>query len=247
MKKIVIIGASSGLGRRMALDFAHVGCRVAIAARRVAMLKEIKAMYPENVAYRAIDVSQPDAPGRFRKLIDDIDGMDILVMAAGTGFGDGNIDNTPTSQTLATNVTGWALTINEAMRYFRDTANGNTPGRIAAITSVAGVRGLGMAPAYSASKAFQQRYLEALRQLAHMHHINVNITDIRPGFINTPLLNPDKEYPMAMSIDYAAPLIEKAVLKGGRVEYIDSRWGLVARLERLLPPFIWDMLSLTVD
>ena len=247
MKKIVIIGASSGLGRRMALDFARVGCRVGLAARREEPLREIKSLYPASVAYRTIDITDPDAPARFCNLIEDIDGMDILVMAAGVYNDSADIDNTLTSSSLAVNVTGWARIVNEAMRYFRDTANGPVPGRMAAITSVAGVRGLAMAPAYSAAKAFQQRYLEALRQLAHLHHINVRITDIRPGFIRTPLLDPDKSYPMSMSVDYAAPLIEKAVLKGRRVEYIDSRWGLVARLERLIPPCLWDHLVLTVS
>lgn len=243
MKKIVIVGASSGLGQRIAMDFARAGWRVGIAARREAPLRAIKEAYPSNVAYSVIDVTQVDAPRKFLDLIELIDGMDILLFAAGVGFCDPELDDTRLDNTLQTNVVGFARIVAAAYKYYRDTAN-SRPGQIAAITSVAGTKGIGISAAYSASKRFQQMFLNSLDQLAHQQHVNVRITDIRPGFIRTPLLKEGKPYPLLMTVDYAAPLIEKAILRHKRVAVIDSRWAVVTGLWKLVPQCVWKHIAI---
>lgn len=243
MKKIIVIGASSGLGARIATDFARLGLRVGIAARREDRLKDIKALYPDRIAYQTIDVTAPDAVERFYNLIELIDGMDILLFASGIGFQDPELKDSTLTDTLQTNVVGFARIIAAAYKYFRDTANLH-PGQIAAITSVAGTKGIGVAAAYSSSKRFQQMFLNSLEQLAYRQQVNVKFTDIRPGFVRTPILNDDKDYPMIMSVDYAAPLIEKAVLKRKRVAVIDSRWLIVNTLWRMIPQCLWKHISL---
>lgn len=174
----------------MAIDFARVGCRVGIAARRSEPLGEVKSLYPSNVAAMTIDVTAPDAVKRFYDLIELIDGMDIFINAAGTGFADPDLDDSRISTTLRTNVDGFARLTAAAYRYYRDTAN-VSQGQIAAITSVAGTKGIGVAAAYSASKRFQQSFIDALEQLAYQQQVNVAFTDIRPGFVDTPLLAGD--------------------------------------------------------
>ncbi len=243
MKKIVIVGASSGLGERIATDFARAGWRVGIAARRVDRLEQIKELYPSNIAVSELDVTAEDAVKKFYDLIELIDGMDILLYAAGTGFYDPELDDARLKNTLDTNVTGFARIIAAAYKYYKATAN-RTPGQIAAITSIAGTKGIGVAAAYSASKTFQQRFINALEQLAYQQQVNVKFTDIRPGFIRTPLLDEKKDYPMIMSIDEAAPLIEKAVLYKKRVAVIDSKWAVVNGLWRLVPQCVWRHISL---
>lgn len=243
MKRIVIIGASSGLGQRMAADFARVGCQVAVAARREEPLKELQKTYPDRIVYKAFDVTAPDAPARFLDLVEMNNGMDYCVYCAGTGFNDPLLDQAKTRTTLDVNCIGMAAITSAAYGYFRDTASVET-GHIAVITSVAGVQALGIAAAYSASKAFQQRYITALEQLAHQEGVNVRFTDIRPGFVDTPLLKGD-DYPMMMSVKDAARQIEIAVLRGRRVAYIDSRWGLVARMWQLVPTRAWVNIALT--
>lgn len=243
MKKIIIIGASSGMGARIATDFARLGWRVGIAARREKSLKEIKKLYPDRIEYLTIDVAAPDAVERFYKLIELIDGMDYLLYAAGCGWQNPELDQMKDEQTVATNVLGFTKITTAAYRYFKDTAN-LTPGHIAAITSVAGTKGIGISAAYSASKRYQWNFLQALDQLAHRQHVNVKITDIRPGFVNTPLLDPDKTYPMEMSVDYVAPRIEKAILKASRVAYIDYRWAVATALWKLIPNCIWPRIDL---
>lgn len=242
MKKIVIIGASSGMGMRVAMDFARMGWRVGVAARREDRLKEIKAQFPDRVEYSVIDVSATDAVTRFEDLIESIDGMDVLLYAAGVGWSNPELDPAHDDTTVDVNVKGFTRIVNAAYRYFRSTANVSR-GRIAAITSVAGTKGLGISAAYSASKRYQSTYLQALDQLAHIQHVNVGITDIRPGFVATALLTEGRDYPMLMHVDYVAPLIEKAILKGRRVAVVDSRWNAVVGLWRLIPASLWVRLN----
>lgn len=243
MKKIVIIGASSGIGRRVATDFARMGWRVGIAARREQPLKEIKAQFPGNVAYSTIDVTAPDAAKRFLDLIELIDGMDVLLYCAGVGKMNPQLDTAIDIGTLEVNCLGFVRIVNAAYNYFKDTANVDR-GRIAVISSIAGTRGIGIAASYSATKRFQRTYLDALCQLAHQEHVNVGFTDIRPGFIDTPLLGSDTRFPMTMSLDQAAPLIEKAIMRGNRVKTIDSRWRVVNALWRLIPGWAWRRIAL---
>lgn len=244
MKKVIIIGASSGLGARIATDYARAGWSVGIAARRTDLLRQIAALYPDNIIDRAIDVSAPDAAGRFCNLIEDLDGMDLLIYCAGTGYQDPGLDPETVMTTLHTNVDGFARIVTAAFRYFRDTAS-RTPGQIAVITSIAGTKGMGIAAAYSASKRFESIYIDALEQLAYSTKVNVRFTDIRPGFIRTGLLDPDKDYPMIMSIDYAAPRIERAIARHRRRAVIDWRWRVITALWRMIPQRLWKHIVLT--
>lgn len=243
MKRIVIVGASSGLGERIALDFARYGFRVGIAARREDRLKAIKEKYPDRIEYLAIDVTATDAVSRFNHLIEMIDGMDTFLFCSGTGFQDTELIDRNIRTTLDVNVTGFARITAAAYRYFRSTAN-RTPGQIAAITSVAATRGLGIAAAYSASKRFQQQFLDSLEQLAYNQQVNVRFTDIRPGFVRTDILDSNKDYPMLMTVDHAAPLIEHAILKQRRRATIDSRWAIVTALWRMVPRCLWKRVNL---
>lgn len=244
MKRIVIIGASSGIGRRVAEDFAKSGWEVAIAARREDKLKEIAHNFPGQMVYKAIDVTAQDAVERFNDLIEENGGMDVLFFASGVGFANPELKPGLDEQIMAVNVRGFTRIINAAYLYFKRTAN-DSKGRIAAITSVAGTKGLGVASTYSASKRYQQNYLQAIDQLAHMERVNVGVTDIRPGFIRTALLDPDKKYPLIMTVDQVAPKIERAILRGKRVATVNGKWALVVALWRLIPNCLWPRVDAT--
>lgn len=245
-KKIVIVGASSGIGARIARDFAAAGMSVAIAARNEERLKEIAAEYPDNIIYETIDITKPDAHSRLLQLIKRNGGMDTLLMASGVGFQNPSMNLGKELNMLETNVVGWARIIATAYRYYRDTP-GATPGQIAAITSVASTQGIGVAAAYSASKRFQRTYLTALEQLAHRQKVDIKITEIRPGFIRTPLLDPALDYPMIMSVDYAVPMIELAILRGQRVATVDWRWRLLCAAWRCIPRSWWVKMPVGFD
>lgn len=238
MKKIVIVGASSGIGFQVAADFARAGWRVGIAARRLEPMQAIKDQYPDHVEMASIDVTAPDAPQRFADLIEAIDGMDTLLFCSGTGFTDPELDDARIVNTLEVNVVGFARIVAEAYKYFRATASVEQ-GQIAVITSVAATKGLGIAASYSASKRFQVQFINSLEQLAYTQQVNVAFTDIRPGFVRTPILRDDRSYPMIMSVAEAAKLVERAVVARKRVAVIDSRWRIVAGLWSLIPQRLW--------
>lgn len=231
------------MGMRIATDFARAGWRVGIAARNETKLRAVKDLFPDRIEYSVIDVTAQDAVKKFEDLIEQLDGMDILLYAAGTGWYNPGLNLGKDEATIGVNVTGFTKIINAAYRYFKDTAN-VSKGRIAAITSVAGMKGLGVSAAYSASKRYQWTYLKALDQLAHSQHVNVSITDIRPGFVDTPLLEGNHNYPMLMSIDYVAPRIEKAIMERRHVATIDCRWSVVSALWSMIPDAIWRHIEL---
>lgn len=245
MKKLIVIGASSGIGMQVAADFARLGWRVGVAARREEPLKALKEQYPDRVEYMSIDVTADDAVDRFYKLIELIDGMDYLLYTAGCGWYNPELDEASDASTVAVNVAGFTKIVNAAYKYYKQTANLHR-GHIAVVTSVAGQKGIGVSASYSASKRYQWTYLQALDQLAHIQHVNVAITDIRPGFISTPLLA-GKDYPMQMSLAYAVPRIEKAMLKAKRVATIDSRWAVLTALWGLIPDALWRHLAIQTD
>lgn len=240
-QSIIIIGASSGLGKAVALDFARRGWTVGIAARREDKLKEIADRYPEAICYRTMDVASPESVDTLHRLIADCGGMDVMLYAAGVGYQDPEIDPDILESTLATNAVGFARLTTASYKYFR---NNRQRGRIAAITSIAATKGIGISAAYSATKRFEQSYIEALDQLAHSQNADIGFTDIRPGFIRTALLSDKRSYPMEMTVDKVAPKIVKAILKGRRTIIIDWRWRIVVGLWRLIPRWLWNRLKL---
>lgn len=242
-QRIIIIGASSGIGRKLALAYAASGCKVAISARRDPLLKEIAAHYPDNITYSTMDVGAADAVDTLHRMIDSLGGLDLLIYCAGTGFCDPELTPEKLGVTLHTNVNGFASIISAAYRYFRDRTP-REPAQIAAITSVAATKGIGVSAAYSASKSFEQKFLEAIAQLAHINRLPLTVTDIRPGFIRTDLLDASRHYPMLMSPDYATRLVMSAIRRGRSVDTVDWRWRLLTAAWHLIPRPIWVRLNI---
>ena len=131
---------------------------------------------------------------------------------------------------------GFTRMVDTAFNWF---ASHGGKGQIAVISSIAGVKGLGMAPSYSATKAFQNTYIEALQQLAHMRHLDISFTDIRPGFVKTDLLNDGKNYPLLMSKEIVSRQIFKAIKQQRSVKIIDWRYRILVFFWRLIPRWLW--------
>jgi len=117
-------------------------------------------------------------------------------------------------------------------------------GHLAVISSIAGTKGLGAAPSYSATKCFQNNYMEALEQLAKMQNLDITFTDIRPGFVATALLNDNKNYPMPMKPEKVAKSIVQAIYRKKRLKIIDWRYAVLVALWRLIPKCIWVRLKI---
>lgn len=240
MKRILIMGASSGIGYAVAEALASRGVKLGLAARRTDKLQALKDKYPDCVTYAAIDVNSEDAPEKMLQLISDMGGMDIYFHVSGIGYDNPGLIPQREVEILQTNVCGFARMVATAFNYFRTRAEG---GHIAAITSVAGTKGIGPMSAYSASKKCDQTYLTALRQLARTEKLPITITDIRPGWIETPLLHDGEKYPLQMTLDYALPRVLKTLVSKRSVEYIDWKWGAVCSVWKLLPDCIWTCIN----
>ena len=234
-KKVIIIGATSGLGREVALIYIAQGWKVGVAGRREAELEALRAAYPEQVSAQALDVTQEDAPEKLQALIEQVGGMDVFLLSSGIGKQNYTLETGLELATAATNVEGFIRMTNAAYHYFEKQGHGH----LAVISSIAGTRGLGAAAAYSATKGFQHIYMDALDQLARMQKLNIRFTDIRPGFVATPLLTSSKKYPMLMDAPVVALDIVSAIEKKKRVAIIDWKFRLLVGFWRLIPKWIW--------
>lgn len=234
MKRIIIIGATSGIGREVAKLYIARGWQVGVAGRRTDELENLRQEAPQQVYTETIDVTHDDAPTRLQSLIDKVGGMDVFLLSSGIGKQNPTLETDIELRTASTNVTGFMRMTMTAYHFFAKQGYGH----IAAISSIAGTKGLGIAPAYSATKCFQNTYLDALDQLAHMNGLNICFTDIRPGFVATPLLK-DDSYPLLMKAPDVAAQIVKGIDRKKRTLIIDWRYRILVFFWRLIPRCIW--------
>jgi short-subunit dehydrogenase len=239
MGKAVVLGASSGIGRAFAERLISEGWSVGTGSRRTELLEELRKAAPDRVFTESIDVRESGAEEALLGLIGKLGGMDLLFYAPGVGHQNPDLDPEIELSTVETNALGFTRIIGAAYRYMA----GHGGGHIAAVSSIAGFRGLSPAPAYSATKALQHNYIEALSQLSHARDAGVTFTEIRPGFIDTALIA-GSSYPMTMSLPYASERIYRAVMKHRPEAVIDWRWHIVVCLMRLVPGSIWRRLRL---
>lgn len=236
-KRAIIIGATSGIGKEVALQLVRQGWHIGIAGRREEALKSLQAAAPGQIEIQRLDVTEAEAPALLETLIRKLGGMDLFFLSS--GIGSQNPDLTPEIEldTACTNVEGFTRMVTAAFRYFKTRRGGH----IAVISSIAGTKGLGVAPAYSATKRFQNTYIDALAQLARMQRLNIRFTDIRPGFVATDLLKSGR-FPMLMQPDRVARSIVRALNQRKRVIVIDGRYRVLVFFWRLIPRWLWERL-----
>ena len=239
-KKAIIVGASSGIGQEVARLLLADGWHIGVAARREEPLMALKATAPEHVEVMTIDVTKPDAGEQLLALIGQLGGMDLYFHASGIGKQNRTLEEPIELNTMETNAVGFTRMIGTAYRYFARQGKGH----IAAITSIAGTKGLGPAPAYSATKALQATYLQAMEQQARQRGLDIRFTDIRPGFVDTALLNGTFKYPMLMKPEAVARDIVRSIYRKRHVRVIDGRYRVLTFFWRLIPNWIWRRMKL---
>lgn len=221
----------------------------------------VKASRGEIICYQQIDVTSADAPTLLQKLIEKLGGMDLYFHSSGIGWQNNSLDFEKEMKTVETNGLGFVRMVDTAFNWFAqqsqeqdkgqelrleqksDKSKGNDTYRIACITSIAGTKGLGAAPAYSATKRFQNHYLECLTQQAHMRHLPIAITDIRPGFVKTDLIA-GSNYPLQLTPQEVALQIVNAIERGKTVKIIDWKYSILVSLWRMIPRCIWTRLTI---
>ena len=257
-KRAIVMGATSGIGQEVARLLAANGYEVGIAGRREERLVQMAQATPGIVTHRQIDVTKEDAPTELQKLIEELGGMDLYFHSSGIGWENVALDTDKELKTVETNGVGFVRMVSAAYNWFAeqraDEAKQREEGaeqrasdkerkaRIACITSIASTRGLGAAPAYSATKRMQAHYLECLSQQARMRHLNIGITDIRPGFVATDLIA-GSHFPLQLKAEDVARTIVRAIERGSEVVTIDWRYRLLVAAWQLIPRWLWVRLT----
>ena len=261
-KKAIVMGATSGIGMEVAKLLAAKGWQVGIAGRRIERLQTLisdnkttlqsggtisdNKATPQGgiICYQQIDVTSAEAPSQLLELIDKLGGMDLYFHSSGIGWQNNSLDIEKELKTVETNGLGFTRMVDTAFNWFATHHQNNSKARIACITSIAGTKGLGAAPAYSATKRFQNHYLECLSQQARMRHLPIAITDIRPGFVKTDLIA-GSSYPLQLKPEDVAKHIVNAIENGKEVKVIDWRYDILVFLWRLIPRWLWTRLRIT--
>ena len=240
MKRAIVIGASSGIGKEVARLLLADGWHLGVAARRIGLLEELRSEYPELVTVAEIDVTSEDAPRKLLDLIDEMGGVGLFFYSSGIGKQNMLFDKEIEMRTVETNVKGFTQMIDTIYNYMSE----HQGGHIAAISSIASTKGLGAAPSYSATKSFQAHYIEALQQQANMRNLNIRFTDIRPGFVDTALLGDGHKYPLLLRTEDVARQIVSAVYKEKGRCIIDWRYRLLTFFWCLIPRWLWVRLKI---
>jgi short-subunit dehydrogenase len=237
-KRVIIVGATSGIGYEVAKEYVRMGWQVGVSGRRQEVLEQFQATAPDQIKIQSLDVTHEDAADKLLALIGQLGGMDLFLLSSGIGSQNPNLKPEVEINTARTNVEGFMRMVTTAFNYFKE----NGGGHLAVISSIAGTKGLGSAPAYSATKRFQNTYMDALAQLSRMQRLHITFTDIRPGFVETPLLK-DRNYPMLMQANSVAAHIISAIARKKRVAVIDYRYAIMVFFWKLIPSCLWERMS----
>ena len=238
MKKIIIIGATSGIGREIAKIYADAGNLVGVTGRRQPLLYSLQVEYPNHIVTQCFDVTGDDNISHLESLISKLDGLDMLIYNA--GFGDPNekiiweIDKI----TVNTNVNGFIEIIDYAYNYFEEQGHG----QLVTTSSIASIRGNSHAPAYSASKAFQSIFFEGLHIKTKKSGSNLYVTDVQPGFVDTKMAKGNKRFWTATPQKAASQIVDAIEKKKWRV-YITHRWWIIAKLMKWMPDFVYHRIA----
>lgn len=233
--KIIILGATSGLGRGTAELFAQAGHQVGIAGRRVERLKESADKYPNQMIYSEMDVIDPDVTTKLSELIEKLGGLDLFLYSSGVGKENFDLDYGIESWTNDVNINGFTKTICFVYNYFRVQGFGH----MAVISSIAGFRGIGGSSSYSASKAYQRIYFEAIAQGSKSKNKKITYTTIIPGFVDTEIIA-GRNYPLTLSCDKASSIMYKGLICKQRYIYVDFKWRFIAAFMRIIPNWLWE-------
>ena len=238
MKSAIIIGASSGIGRALAVTLSLEGYRVGVVARRTELLAQLQAELTGPCVIKTVDVSRPElAMPLVRELIDELRDVELFIVNAGVGFENAALTWEPERDTIAVNVLGFAAMVNVAVAHLEARGSGHLVG----ISSIAALRGTGGAPAYAASKAFVSNYLQGVRYRFNKRKLPIAVTDVQPGFVDTAMAKGHRMFWVASPQTAARQIV--AAIRGRKTHvYVTRRWRLIAWLMQVLPDAVYSRL-----
>ena len=231
MKKAIIIGATSGIGKSMAELLLREGFEVGVTGRREELFQYIKTQENSRIVFKKMDVQNLSTLESIcNELAHQMGGLDLLIISAGIGEENKNLNFDVEQSVIKTNIQGFTCIADWAVRYFKEQGYGH----LLNISSIGGIRGNGIAPSYNATKAYQINYLEGLRINVKEYASSITITDVRPGFVDTEMAKGEGLFWVA-PVQKAAEQIFEAIKQKKKLVYITKRWRLIALLLRIIP------------
>ena len=228
---IIIIGATSGIGKALFEKYVNEDNRIGIIGRRTYLLDELHQKYPSKTISAKADITNlEEIEHVIQTLHKDLEHIDLAIVCAGIGNINASLDYAMERPTIDTNVVGWTSAIDMLYHIFEQQGSGH----LVAITSVGGLRGEPMAPAYSATKAYQINYMEALRKKAFKNGKHIIVTDIRPGLVDTAMAKGEGLF-WVMPVEKVASQNIAAIRKKKSKAYVTKRWHILAIINKNLP------------
>jgi decaprenylphospho-beta-D-erythro-pentofuranosid-2-ulose 2-reductase len=241
LSKVIVVGASSGIGAALTRALAARGARVAAVARRTAELEAVAGPFGDRVHPYAFDTTDVDAvPALFERLVADLGGLDTLIYCAGVmpSIAEGEYAFVKDRAMVDVNLLAPMAWMNLAAARFE----AGRAGSIVGISSIAGERGRRKNPAYCATKAGLSAYLEALRNRCSRY--GVNVVTAKPGFVDTDMTRGLPGLFWLISADEAARIIVKMTERGNSADgFVPPRWRPVATVVRAIPSVVFRRLN----
>jgi len=231
MRRAIIIGATSGIGKSLSEILLHEGYVVGITGRREELLQDMQSTHLSKVFAKRMDVQDLSTiESTCNELVKQIGGLDLLIISAGIGEENEGLNFDVENNVIKTNIQGFTCLADWGMKFFK--AQGY--GHLVNISSIAGIRGNGLAPSYNATKAYQINYLEGLRLNVSKSKLPIFVTDVRPGFVDTAMAKGEGLFWIA-PVKKAADQIYGAIKRKKKVVYISKRWRLIGYILKAIP------------
>lgn len=238
-KKAVVIGATSGIGRELAKTLALKGYTVGLMGRRSGVLAEVQKSIGTVTFAGRIDLRNPDEGRRkLEELVKEMGGLDVVVICSGVCYDNRELAWSKEKETIDVNVSGFTAIVDKVYDLFAREGMGHIVG----ISSIRAFRGGWSSPAYNASKAFVGNYLEGLRFKAAKEGLDIHVTNIVPGFVDTPMIKDRKDRRLVVSVENAAELIMNSIERKKRIAYVPKKWAVICAILRVMPDWAYKRL-----
>ena len=237
-KNIAIIGATSGIGRALAVEMHNRGYSVGATGRRLERLQELEQQLETRIYTQFMDVVElEDAITQLDQLKKEMGRMDIVVLNAGvSNYQKESVGRQADLHVIDVNVRGFANLASYSFNLFEEQGHGHIVG----ISSVAGLFGWGLNIPYNASKSFVNTYLQGYRQKANHSDADIFVSTILPGFVESEMTEDKKGMFWVQDTDKAATQIANAIERKKNEAYITKRWRLVWWFAKLIPNWAWN-------